>query len=151
MMVFVRDEKTKKIAEHKFDGEFVSANLKNFIRQTSGVYMPLPGCIEGFDKLADMLTKATDKAEKAAIIAKAEELVPEVEKNKASAEMYVKIMRKVAENAAFPASEIARVKKILEGKLAEKKKEELEIRLNVLKSFLQEGEKPDGEDKKDEL
>lgn len=151
MYVFVRDEKTRKLSEFRFDGEFVSANLKNFIRQKSGIYMPLPGCIEGFDKLADLLMKAETKKEKADIIAKAEELVVKVENNKAGAEMYVKIMKKVAENEVFVASEIARVKKILEGKLAAKKKEELNIRINVLKSFLQEGEKTEETKTKEEL
>ena len=61
VMLFVRDEKTKKLSEYKFpeSQEFKVENLKNWIKHYSGIYMPLPGCLEQFDRLADKLTIAT--------------------------------------------------------------------------------------------
>ena len=67
---------------------------------------------------------------------------------KSKAEIYVKIMRKVSsEGQAFATSEMERVKKILEGKLSATKKEQMEQRINVLKSFVAS----EAEKKKDEL
>ena len=48
----------------------------------------------------------------------------------------MKIMRKIEEvGEGFIAKEEARVKKILTGKVNKEKKEELEERVNILKSF----------------
>merc|ERR1711884_329894 len=87
--------------EHiKFKGKFTAEELKGFVRKNSGIYMPLVGCIEELDKLADELL-AGKKEEMGVVIEKAE----------------------------------ARVAKILKGKVSKEKKEEMEERVNILKSF----------------
>ena len=74
------------------------------------------------------------EAEKALIELSADE---DDKAKKSKAEIYVKIMRKVASDGQiFATSEMERVKKILEGKLSASKKEQMEQRINVLKSFV---------------
>ena len=85
------------------------------------------------------------EAEKALIELSADE---DDKAKKSKAEIYVKIMRKVASDGQiFATSEIERVKKILDGKLSASKKEQMEQRINVLKSFVT----TEPEKKKDEL
>ena len=142
VMLFVKDEKTKKINEFKFPAseDFKVSNLKSWIRQNSGIYLPLPGCLEEFDRLADRLTSASSPGDRGKVMAEAEkaliDLKGEDDDKAKKAEIYVKIMRKVSsEGQAFATSEIERIKKILEGKLSSAKKQQMELRINVLKSF----------------
>ena len=44
----------------RFDDEFTANDLKNFVRQKTGIYLPLPGCLEDFDILADKLMTTSD-------------------------------------------------------------------------------------------
>ena len=75
------------------------------------------------------------EAEKALIELSADE---DDKAKKSKAEIYVKMMRKVAasDGQTFATSEMERVKKILDGKLSAAKKEQMEQRINVLKSFV---------------
>ena len=85
------------------------------------------------------------EAEKALIELSADE---DDKAKKSKAEIYVKMMRKVASDGqTFATSEMERVKKILEGKLSASKKEQMEQRINVLKSFVA----TEPEKKKEEL
>jgi len=121
----------------KFTGKFKAEDLKTFVRKESGVYLPLIGCIEEFDKLADELLAAPAKA-RSEVVKRAEDAWDKAEglKNQKRAEIYVKIMRKVADlGVEFIKTEDARVKKVMDGKVSKEKKEELEERLNILKSF----------------
>ena len=124
--------------EHiKFKGKFTAEELKGFVRKNSGIYMPLVGCSEELDKLADELL-AAKKSDMGEVIKKAEAVWDQAKGEKAQkrAEIYVKIMRKIEEvGEGFIAKEEARVKKILTGKVNKEKKEEMEERINILKSF----------------
>jgi endoplasmic reticulum protein 29 len=159
VMLFVRDEKTKKINEFRFPAseDFKAANLKNWMRQKSDIYLPLPGCLEEFDRLADRLMSATSPGEKGKVMAEAEKALIDLSTDEADkakkAEIYVKIMRKVSsEGESFATAEIERIKKVLEGKLSSTKKQQMEQRINVLKSFTsQQQQKKTEETKKEEL
>ena len=61
LVLFVRDPETKKLEKFKFPAEddFKADNLKKWIRRNSGIYLPLPGCLEEFDLLADKLMEAS--------------------------------------------------------------------------------------------
>ncbi len=61
LVLFVRDTETKKLQEFRFpaEEEFEADNLKKWIRRNSGIYLPLPGCLEEFDLLADKLMEAS--------------------------------------------------------------------------------------------
>jgi len=121
----------------RFTGKFTAENLKKFIRKNSGIYLPLQGCIEGFDKLVDKLLIA-EKDEQKNVLKEAEDLWDKTHGPKMSkrADVYVKIMRKIVDtNTEFVHKEIERVKKLLKGKISAEKKEELEEKMNILKSF----------------
>jgi len=137
-ILFIRGKEADGTMEHiKFKGKFTAEELKGFVRKNSGIYMPLVGCSEELDKLADELL-AGKKNEMGEVIKKAEALWDQAKGAKAQkrAEIYVKIMRKIEEvGEGFIAKEETRVKKILTGKVNKEKKEELEERVNILKSF----------------
>ena len=103
----------------------------------AGLWLGLPGCLEQFDKIVKEFTKASDE-EKAKLVTKAEEEAGKLtnEKQKASAEMYIKTMKKVVEKGnEFINTETQRVEKLQSGKISDKKKEQLNDRLNILASF----------------
>lgn len=103
--------------------------------------MPLLGCIEEFDILADRLSANLDKEEKKNIVREAEDEWDKVEGGKAQkrAEIYVKIMRKfVNDGHEFIKKETERVRKLMDGKITKEKKEEMQERINILKSFTKE-------------
>jgi endoplasmic reticulum protein 29 len=80
--------------------------------------------------------KAPDD-KKSDILAKAEELSNKYtsEKDKKSADVYIKTLRKLVEAPDFVDTEIKRVEKLKDGKVSDKKKEQLNDRLNILTSF----------------
>ena len=60
LVLLVRDEGSNKVKEIKYPETepFKADNLKKWIWKTSGVYLPLPGCLEAFDKLADKMMES---------------------------------------------------------------------------------------------
>lgn len=112
--------------------------MKKFVRKNSGIYLPLPGCIEDFDKLVDKLLVVT-KEERAGVLKEAEDLWDKTHGPRMSkrADIYIKIMRKIVDSDTdFVTKEVERVNKLLKGKLSADKKEELEEKMNILKSFV---------------
>lgn len=99
--------------------------------------MPLPGCIEELDILADKLMTTTDAGSKGKIIIEAEKARDKLKEEKAKkADIYIKLMHKiVSDGDSFIDKEMERVKKVSEGKVSESKKKQLEERINILKSF----------------
>ncbi len=55
LVLIVRNEKTQKSNEFKYpeDEPFKADSVKKWIRKNSGIYLPLPGCLQDFDFLAD--------------------------------------------------------------------------------------------------
>ncbi|KAL3858492.1 hypothetical protein ACJMK2_013080 [Sinanodonta woodiana] len=112
-------------------------DIKKFIMKESGLWLGLPACLEEFDKLVKQFYKASGE-ERNAIITQAEEEAKKLtaESEKASAEVYIKTMKKIAEKGDnFVDLEIERVEKLKDGKISDKKKEQLSERLNILTSF----------------
>merc|ERR1719273_713752 len=144
LFVFHKNKQTGEVEHHRFTDEddFKADTIKTFIRQKAGIYLPLPGCIEEFDNFANRLLTATNAGEKGKVMAEAEKAllaIPSESINKAKADIYIKIMRKIVkEGNEFADNEIKRVKKILkDGKIADAKKDLMEKRINVLRSFIQ--------------
>lgn len=129
----------------RFDDEFKADNLKSFVRQKSGIYLPRPGCLEEFDKLADQLMSTDDAGAKGKIIVEAEKARDKLQDDKAKkAETYIKIMHKVvSDGEEFITKETERVKKLSEGKISDAKKKQLEQRINILNSFSRQKTKKD--------
>lgn len=122
----------------KYTGDYKSADsIKKFLMKESGLWLGLPGCIEQFDKIAKEFTKVSDE-EKAKLLTQAEEEAKKLtsETQKTSADMYIKTMKKVIEKGNdFIETETKRVEKLHSGKISDKKKEQLNDRLNILASF----------------
>lgn len=100
-----------------------------------GLWLGLPGCLEEYDNFVADFTHSNDQA---SVITKAEEAAKKLtlESEKASAEVYIKIMKKFEEKGkTFVTSEITRVEKLRDGKVSDKKKEQLGTRLNILGRF----------------
>ncbi|XP_076057449.1 endoplasmic reticulum protein 29-like protein wbl [Oratosquilla oratoria] len=121
-----------------FDGEFTADNLKTFIRKNSNAYIGLQDCLETFDRLADEFMKSTDQKHKQALLQAAEDEWDKITNpsDRRSAEVYVKVMRKLIEKGSeFVSQEKARVKGLMEGKISPEKKEQMQGKLNILQSF----------------
>jgi len=118
--------------------EFTADNLKKFIRSKSGVYIGCTGCLKAFDEIAAKFTKENNPEEKKKLLRKAEDLWDKAKGNQEqkSAEIYVKIMRRLVEKGdEFLSSENLRVENLLKGKISKEKKEELQQRINILQGF----------------
>ncbi|KAJ8956080.1 hypothetical protein NQ318_016532 [Aromia moschata] len=107
-------------------------SLKKFIRDHTNIYLGLAGCLEAFDKLAMKFIAASDKE---AVLKQTEDEAKQIsnEREKSIATTYIKFMKKVIENGtSFISQEEKRLNKIIsEGKINDKKKEELSHRLNM--------------------
>ena len=100
--------------------------------------MPLPGCVEEYDLLADKMLEASTKPNRETVLRAMEAALAKTtdEKTKKRGDLYQKIMKKiVSDGPEFVAKETARTKKMMEGKIAEAKKKELSEKINVLRSF----------------
>lgn len=120
-----------------FKGEITADELSKFVKTNTRLWIGLPNCIERFDKLAEDLL-ASDGSNYAGIIEKAEKALDETtdEKEKASGEIYVKIMKKIREKGVeYVDTEATRVQKLLKDKITDKKKELFKKRLDILSSF----------------
>ena len=125
------------LLHYRFGDKLTAEGLKKFVRQKSGIYLSLPGCIEEFDKLVDKLLAGAE-SDQESVLKEAEDLWDKTHGPRMAkrADIYVKLMRKVvAVGPTFVAKEAQRVKKLLGGKISSEKKEELEEKSNILKSF----------------
>jgi len=136
VIAFVKNNQKGSIENYKFSDEFTAENLKQFVQQKSGVRLPLKGCIAALDEIAETFSVASDE-EKENKIKSAEKILKTLSDDEAQGgKTYVKIMKKVlSDGPGFLSTEQIRLTKLLTTKLSPAKKEEMEIRLNILKSF----------------
>ena len=117
--------------------------MQRFVRTTTGLWIGLPGCLEAFDELAKRFVLAASAADRKTILREAEDAWDKVSvsSDRKSAEIYVKVMRKMTDKGVddFLPGEITRVEGLRKGKLAKDKKDEMERRMNILMSFQQVG------------
>ncbi|CAH0548903.1 unnamed protein product [Brassicogethes aeneus] len=110
--------------------------FKGFLRDNTGIYIGLQGCLEEFDKYALEFIKSSKKE---ALYKKALKAADNLktETDKKTAVIYTKYMNKVIEkDTSFINQENLRLNKLLkEGKINENKKTEIVQKLNILKSF----------------
>ena len=103
---------------------------------SSGLWIGRRGCLEAFDNFVKEFFE--EKSVKGEVLQKAESAAESLitDADKASADMYIKTMRKIIEKGTdFVATEVKRVDKLRSGKVSDKKKEQLGDRLNVLNTF----------------
>ncbi|XP_034827637.1 protein windbeutel [Maniola hyperantus] len=115
---------------------FTSDHLRNFVRDNSGIYLSLPGCIKDLDILA-IRFQGSAKEDREKVLKQTEDAVEKLDsKDAATGKIYKTIMQKVLEKGdEFIAAEIKRVNKLLSGKVSDEKKKELASRINILQSF----------------
>ncbi|CAI9715791.1 reticulum resident 29-like [Octopus vulgaris] len=113
-----------------------SAAIKRFVMKNTDLWLGMPGCLEDYDVLVKKFARASSE-ERQAILAEAEEIKNKYRNDvqKSYATIYVKTMKKIMEKDDFLASEMKRVEKLKDGKVSDKKKEQLSDRLNILNSF----------------
>eukprot|EP01012_Entosiphon_sulcatum_P032970 TRINITY_DN41822_c0_g1_i1.p1 TRINITY_DN41822_c0_g1~~TRINITY_DN41822_c0_g1_i1.p1 ORF type:complete len:236 (+),score=64.10 TRINITY_DN41822_c0_g1_i1:27-734(+) len=117
-----------------YTGAVKADDLTRFLKEELKIYIGLPGCLEGFDKLATGFLSANDKdarlvsAEKAAKALQGDD--------KATADTYVNAMKKIqAKGSDFLSSERKRLEKLIESKVSDDKKKAMRTKLNILASF----------------
>ena len=104
----------------------------------AGLWLGLPACIEEFDELVKQFFQVSGD-DRNQFVKKAEQMKEAITDDavkKERATVYVKAMQKVIENGdSYIGTEIARVEKLSEGKVSEKKKAQLKDRASILTSF----------------
>lgn len=133
MRLFIKDEDEP----FSFNNNQVwtADEIKKFIKGHSNVYLGLQGCLEKFDKLAGEFTGASNKEAVLKKVEKEAEFLKS-ESDKKSAQIYVKYMKKILEKESFVQDETKRLNKIIqEGKVKADKKQDLQIKANILTSF----------------
>ncbi|XP_075983755.1 endoplasmic reticulum protein 29-like protein wbl [Anticarsia gemmatalis] len=116
---------------------FTSDELRRFVRENTGLYLSLPGCVKELDKLAIEFIKSK-KDDRKKVLKKTEDLQKKLaSKDTNSGKIYKMIMQKILEKGdEFVKTEHERVKKVLSSKVSDEKKKELIIRINILQTFL---------------
>lgn len=115
---------------------FTTDELRRFVRENTGLYLSLPGCVRDLDKLAIKFMKAKNDDRKK-VLKETEDAQKKLnDKDAVSGKIYKTIMEKIIEKGDdFVNTEYERVKKILSGKVSEEKKKEIGIRINILQTF----------------
>jgi len=137
-----RDGNFDKWVDYPKDHPVTLENLRLFVREHSSVYMVLKGCLEQFDYVAkrfvDAVAATSAVAQEAqAILNEAEEQQKQVaEKDQDIAKIYIVMMKRIQDKGLdFVAAEKKRQKQLLNGKISEKKKLDIQQKLNILSAF----------------
>ncbi|KAH9525452.1 Endoplasmic reticulum resident protein 29 [Bulinus truncatus] len=112
-------------------------DIKNFIIRETGLWLGRPGCLEEFDKIVKEFFEVS-KDKRGDIVTLAEKAAEKITDaaDKISADTYVKTLKKILEKGAeFVKTEVSRIEKLRSGKVSDKKKEQLNDRLNILTTF----------------
>uniref|UniRef100_A0A1Q3FKJ6 Putative endoplasmic reticulum protein erp29 n=1 Tax=Culex tarsalis TaxID=7177 RepID=A0A1Q3FKJ6_CULTA len=117
-------------------------DLRKFIRENTDLYIGLAGCVREADELATRFANpANEKEQLESLIGEAEKLQDSVqsEKERNSLKIYVTLMKKMTSLdksvPEFIKAEKQRVQNLLKGKISDKKKTDLSVRLNIMESF----------------
>ncbi|XP_014244231.1 endoplasmic reticulum resident protein 29 [Cimex lectularius] len=143
VLLFVKGKSEPVPFKESDDFPFNAVNLKKFIKTHAKLYIGLPGCLKEFDLLVKKFSKEQTLQGKKKLLSEAEALKKKVqtEKNKKSADTYIKIMKKIVEKGdTFVETESTRVENVLKGKLNKQKMEEMQERINILGSFKEHDE-----------
>ncbi|VVC97855.1 protein windbeutel [Leptidea sinapis] len=115
---------------------FNTDQLRRFVKQNTGIYLSLPGCIRDLDMLAMEFMKTDRDGRKDVLKKTKDSLKSIVNENKSNSKIYVTLMEKILEKGdEFVTAENKRVEKILTGKISDEKKKEIGQRINILQSF----------------
>ena len=122
------------------DEDFTVDKIRTFVKLNNpNIYIGAPGCYKVYDQIAKKFGAEKAETKRKEFLAEAEALWDKAEgvQEQKSAEIYVKTMRKIIEKGdAFVESERARISKILKGDMAQEKRQDFNIRLHILDSFV---------------
>lgn len=177
-ILLFNDNLDKEIARFPLTVDVTVDNLKNFLRENTRLYIGLPGCIYEFDKLVDSFTTFS-KLEKENILQKIVAMSKLNKDNinyvsslgtifkqfsdrilfylnffqTTTANMYTLYIQKIIDKGeGFLKEESGRLEKLLKkGQISTNKKNELETKINVLKSFETKGDQKSVRETNDEL
>merc|ERR1712224_727013 len=123
----------------EFKGDKTEDELAKFLKAEVGLYIGLPGNVEAFDKLAGGFL-SLDKGKQEERMADAEKAISSAnEEDQEHTKFYVKTMKRILDKGiSFIETETKRLKKLVDGKISEKKKTMFQERLNILPSFTKE-------------
>ena len=114
-------------------------NRSSLFLHTTGVWIGLPACLQEFDHFVRDFLSTSDVEKRKRILEEASadvELIESNDEKKTRANVYIKTMEKVLEKGiGFIASEMERVEKLSEGKVSDRKKQQLKERVSILTSF----------------
>lgn len=140
------------------DAPVTVEDLRKFVRENTDLYIGLAGCVKEADELASKFANAANTKEQLEeIIGEAEKVQNSVqsEREQNSLQIYVTLMKKMASAGKpvpeFIAAEKQRVKNLLKGKISDKKKADLNLRLNIMESFKSTSNDDKKQRKSDEL
>lgn len=118
----------------KHIGEKTANAFLKFVQEKAGAWVGLSGQLKNFDAFAK---EVTGGASHAAVLAKAEAAIADVDPKDADvAKYYVKVIKKIATETDFVTKETTRLTKMMDdGSVKAAKKEQFGRRLNALSSF----------------
>ena len=128
------------LQETRYGSDFNLEQLRNFVQSKTGVWIVLAGCLSEFDELAQLFVRNSRSGkDRHKIIEETIKLIDscEDEGRVQIGKMYLRIMKIMheKEDKDFVQSEKTRIEKLLEQSISAPKKEELQRKLNILKSF----------------
>ena len=115
-------------AQVDLDEDLTDENLRRFLQTKGGLWLGLDGTVKALDDIAG----AFISGDRPRLLEEAHAI-----EDSASKKHYIKIMEKImaSQDPDYLANEIARVHKIMGSKLSDAKRDDLQIRLNILSSF----------------
>eukprot|EP00440_Ansanella_granifera_P057060 gb/GFBE01061856.1/.p1 GENE.gb/GFBE01061856.1/~~gb/GFBE01061856.1/.p1 ORF type:complete len:252 (+),score=73.57 gb/GFBE01061856.1/:1-756(+) len=122
-------------ADVDYTGDVTVDAMTLFLKKEAKVYFGLKGTVRDFDKLAADFVKASDKA---GVVQRAKAAAEALEGgDKEAAAYYIKAMEKTQEKGNWFQTEFERLKQIISGgKLAPSKKDDMQLKMNRLSSFV---------------
>lgn len=121
-----------------FSGEWKTDNIIKWLVKNSDLTLTLPSCIRSLDEMARSFIRS-EPSSRAKILEEAKREAAKFSSDKEeniSAQVYLKLMRRIIERGSiFLASEETRVNNLISSKITETKKNELQVRLNIIQSF----------------
>jgi len=133
-LLFKRDTKTALT----YSGSVDVDSLSLFLTTELDLWIGLPGCLEEFDALAKGFAAASEPERKQRSSKATEVLALLLKEDPAhkSGQYYTRVMQRIGDKGVdWPQSEALRIEKIMESKITDEKKEEMQVRLHILASF----------------
>ncbi|KAL1394814.1 hypothetical protein pipiens_011694 [Culex pipiens pipiens] len=137
------NESLESYIDYPEDNPVTIEDLRKFVRENTDLYIGLAGCVMEADELAARFADpANSKPHLESLIDETQKLHDSIqsETDRISLQIYLTLMKKMASSSDKPIHEFItaekqRVQGLLKGKISDKKKADLYLRLNIMESF----------------